>query len=214
MWLVFVDAHPKWQTRGSAHIFKSTCMSAHSIAYRSYLCLKYLCAGTLLWKFPTMGSISSGAVCSGSTCFIGSSDANVYALDAATGVMLWRYASGAGIYSTPVLSRGWVYVTSSDNSVYCINATTGIMRWSTQTTNSLFASVALSPSAECLCVGSSDYSMYCFHTADGSAAMAPFATQGPIASTAAVVQLLPNTLTAFFGGSDGLYALNLPITVT
>ncbi len=56
--------------------------------------------------------------------YVGSSDGNIYALDAKTGKLIWRYATSGRIWSSPTYWKGAVYVGSSDNRLYALNAPT------------------------------------------------------------------------------------------
>jgi serine/threonine-protein kinase len=54
--------------------------------------------------------------------YIGSDDASVYALDAATGDKRWTFETDGVLRSAPAVENGLVYVGSWDNSVYAVNA--------------------------------------------------------------------------------------------
>ena len=55
----------------------------------------------------------------------GSSDGNVYALDAATWEELWQFTTGGSVLSSPAVANGVVYVGSSDGNVYAIGSLPG-----------------------------------------------------------------------------------------
>ena len=50
--------------------------------------------------------------------YIGSGDASVYALNAATGAKLWSYHTGNQVFSSPTVANGVVYVGSGDGNMY------------------------------------------------------------------------------------------------
>ncbi len=73
--------------------------------------------------------VSSPAVANG-VVYVGSSDQNVYALNASTGALLWKYTTGGQIdHSSPAVTNGVVYVGSFDGNVYALNASTGALLW-------------------------------------------------------------------------------------
>ena len=92
----------------------------------------------LKWASPLgneSNESSSPAVANG-VVYVGSSDGNVYALDASSGAKLWSYATGASIeFSSPAVANGVVYVGSVDKNVYALNASTGAKLWSFTTGN-------------------------------------------------------------------------------
>jgi outer membrane protein assembly factor BamB len=70
--------------------------------------------------------------------YIGSSDGNLYALNANTGEKLWNYATGGGPTS-PAVANGVVYIgadvpgccgESEGENLYALNASTGVKLWS------------------------------------------------------------------------------------
>jgi outer membrane protein assembly factor BamB len=65
-----------------------------------------------------------------STVYVGSTDDNVYALNATTGATVWSFATGGEVESSPAVVNGVVYVGSDDGNVYALNATNGTEKWS------------------------------------------------------------------------------------
>ena len=53
--------------------------------------------------------------------YVGSYDADLYALNASTGALLWKYATGQYVYSSPAVANGVVYVGSFDNNLYAFH---------------------------------------------------------------------------------------------
>jgi outer membrane protein assembly factor BamB len=84
---------------------------------------------TVAWRFKTGDAVRSSPVISNGTLFIGSSDANVYALDPETGDEIWRFATGGPVVSTPTVAGGVLYVGSTDGYVYAVSADTGDEVW-------------------------------------------------------------------------------------
>jgi outer membrane protein assembly factor BamB len=60
---------------------------------------------------------SSAAVANG-VVYVGSTDGNVYALNAKTGAKLWSGSTGNAVFSSPAVANGVVYVGSFDGKVY------------------------------------------------------------------------------------------------
>jgi len=85
------------------------------------------------WKFHTDGAvISSPAVVKGIVYF-GSTDSNLYAVDAATGALKWKFATGSWVVSSPAVVGGIVYFGSYDSNYYALDAATGQQKWKFQT---------------------------------------------------------------------------------
>lgn len=69
---------------------------------------------------------SAPAVANG-LVYVGSTDGNLYALNASTGQTVWSYPAGE-INSSPAVANGLVYV--SAGSMYALDASTGALVWS------------------------------------------------------------------------------------
>lgn len=65
--------------------------------------------------------------------YFGSSDGNLYALDAQTGSLRWKFKTGGIIHSSPALFDGVVYIGSWDTYLYAIDAKTGEQKWKFKT---------------------------------------------------------------------------------
>lgn len=61
--------------------------------------------------------------------FFGSSDGNVYALNANTGELEWKFAAKGSIHCSPVLYKNTLYIGSWDANLYAIDTGTGKMQW-------------------------------------------------------------------------------------
>ena len=78
--------------------------------------------GTLIWEFVTgYNVISSPAIGSDGTVYVGSDDKKLYAINGKTGVKLWDFETGSFVGSSPAIgSDGTVYVGSKDKKLYAI----------------------------------------------------------------------------------------------
>jgi outer membrane protein assembly factor BamB len=74
-------------------------------------------------------AVSDPAVAYGHV-YVGSSDFDIYCLDASDGSQIWNYTTGAEVYATPAVAGGCVLAGSYDGNVYCLNATNGSEIWS------------------------------------------------------------------------------------
>jgi outer membrane protein assembly factor BamB len=72
--------------------------------------------------------LSSAAVQDG-TVYFGSSDGNVYALDAASGGLKWKFKTGDVVHASPAVADGTVFVGSWDSYFYALDAATGKEKW-------------------------------------------------------------------------------------
>jgi outer membrane protein assembly factor BamB len=72
--------------------------------------------------------ISSPAIANGKV-YVGSGDANVYALDAGSGALVWKFPTGDVVHASPAIASGTVYIGSWDSFFYAIDAETGQEKW-------------------------------------------------------------------------------------
>jgi hypothetical protein len=61
--------------------------------------------------------------------YFGSSDGNVYALEAATGAMKWKFKTGDVVLSSPALADGTLFIGTWDTYLYALDATSGTEKW-------------------------------------------------------------------------------------
>lgn len=81
------------------------------------------------WKFHTAGRvISSPAVVDG-VVYVGSTDGNLYAIDAATGTQKWKFETKSWEVSSPAVASGMVYFLSYDGHLYALDAATAQVKW-------------------------------------------------------------------------------------
>jgi outer membrane protein assembly factor BamB len=69
------------------------------------------------------------------TLYFGSSDGNLYALNAFTGKKKWAFKTGGLIHTSPALYQGKIYFGSWDRFFYAIDAKTGKLQWKFETGN-------------------------------------------------------------------------------
>ena len=149
----------------------------------------------------SMGTVSSAAAVVDGTVYIGSGDANIYALDAETGAEQWRYATGGFVGSAPAVVDGVVYVGSNDGTVYALDAATGAEEWAHTTGGSVRSSPTVADGT--VYVGSNDGTVYALNAASGSEEWS-VTTGGAVKSTPAVADD-----TVYVGSNDNtVYALN------
>jgi outer membrane protein assembly factor BamB len=65
--------------------------------------------------------------------YFGSSDGNIYALDAASGKLKWTFETKGIIHTTPALYNGMLYFGSWDTYFYAVDANTGKQMWKFKT---------------------------------------------------------------------------------
>jgi outer membrane protein assembly factor BamB len=60
--------------------------------------------------------------------YVGSTDFDVFCLDALTGEKIWNFSTG-GIVRAPSVAGGCVFAGSYDGNIYCLNASSGVEIW-------------------------------------------------------------------------------------
>ncbi|MEO8029189.1 MAG: PQQ-binding-like beta-propeller repeat protein [Bryobacteraceae bacterium] len=88
---------------------------------------------TVKWKFKTKGRIFSSPVISGGVAYFGSTDHNLYAVDASNGTERWKVETQGRVNSSPAVSDGVVYFTSGDGNLYAVDGATGKTKWKFRT---------------------------------------------------------------------------------
>ncbi len=85
-----------------------------------------------LWDFflssPVVGDIHAEPV-----VYFGSSDGNLYALNADRGNLRWKYKTNGIIHTSPALYHRTVYFGSWDTYLYAVDAETGKEKWKFKT---------------------------------------------------------------------------------
>jgi PGF-CTERM protein len=75
-----------------------------------------------VWNYTTGSEVYSSPAVANGTVYVGSSDSNVYALNASTGKLTWSFTTGDWVLSSPAVANGVVYVGSVDGNVYAIGS--------------------------------------------------------------------------------------------
>jgi outer membrane protein assembly factor BamB len=88
---------------------------------------------TVKWKFATKGMVISSPVLYHAVVYVGSTDGNLYAVDAQSGVEKWKFETKVRITSSPAVDRGVVYFGSYDGKSYAVDASSGELKWKFQT---------------------------------------------------------------------------------
>jgi len=81
------------------------------------------------WKFRAGGPIVSTPAVSGGLVFFGSSDHNVYAVDAHSGALRWKFPTHGRVTASPALAGGTLYIESFDGNFYALDAASGRQLW-------------------------------------------------------------------------------------
>jgi outer membrane protein assembly factor BamB len=81
------------------------------------------------WRFHSHGKIISSPTVAGGIVYVGSTDANIYAVRANDGSLVWKAATDGPVNSTPAVSDGRVYAASIDGYVYALDAASGKKAW-------------------------------------------------------------------------------------
>jgi len=87
----------------------------------------------LKWKFHTRGMVIGSPAVSEGKVYFGSSDGNLYAVDAESGAQRWKFDAKSRIPSSPAVSDGIVYFAAYDGNFYALDASTGALKWKFQT---------------------------------------------------------------------------------
>jgi len=89
-----------------------------------------------LWDFflssPVIG-INKEGINKGPTVYFGSSDGNLYAVDAMKGSLKWKFKTGGIIHTSPALYNGTIFFGSWDTYLYALDAQTGKELWKFKT---------------------------------------------------------------------------------
>jgi eukaryotic-like serine/threonine-protein kinase len=81
------------------------------------------------WHLQTGHMVQSSPAVENGVVYIGSSDKNLYALDATSGLLLWKSEAGGAVRSSPALFNGAVYFQAGDNQLYAVDLETHKLRW-------------------------------------------------------------------------------------
>lgn len=122
------------------------------------------------WSYTTTGGIvSSPAIGSDGTVYIGSADNKLYAVNS-TGTTKWSYNTGGIIYSSPAVDngRGVVFIANNSGEVYAIN-TTGTFKWQqTAIGGAKYSSPALASPNNIVYIGDENGKFYAIDGTNGA----------------------------------------------
>jgi outer membrane protein assembly factor BamB len=153
----------RWKLPTGGAVSSSPAVFGNAVYFASYDGFCYAAdtrTGVVIWKFKTGGEKKIGAIGlwtmkpsdmymedlwdfflsspvvddnQNPAVYFGSSDGNLYALDAQTGKEKWRFQTGGIIHSSPAFNNGTVYFGSWDTYFYAVNAETGKEKWKFKT---------------------------------------------------------------------------------
>ncbi|MEM8486323.1 MAG: PQQ-binding-like beta-propeller repeat protein [Bacteroidota bacterium] len=130
------------------------------------------------------GIVSTPAVGTNGTVYIGSLDNNLYALNP-NGTLQWSLDTGDQVFSSPTISPdGTIFIGSRSGNVFAVNPD-GSVRWVAATQGEILSSVAVGPDGS-VYVGATDNRLYGLNGANGATLWPPFTTQGEIVSSPAI----------------------------
>jgi outer membrane protein assembly factor BamB len=115
--------------------------------------------GKLKWSFLTGARVvSSPAIGSDGTIFVGSFDNKLYAINS-DGTDKWYFTTGSEVFSSPTIdSYGTIYVGSHDNRLYAINPN-GTEKWNFSTGHMVYSSPTIGSDGT-IYIGSHDHKLY------------------------------------------------------
>ena len=82
------------------------------------------------WTFSAAEFNADGAVVSGGSVYVGSTDGTLYARSTADGTERWSVATGDAITVTPAMDDGLVYFGTAGKTLYAVYARNGTTAWS------------------------------------------------------------------------------------
>lgn len=135
--------------------------------------------------------------------YFGSSDGNLYALDAQTGKKVWAFKTNGLIHSSPALYNGNVYFGSWDTFLYAVDAKTGDLKWKFETNKQpvyhLLEGIQASPTCSdgIVYFGSRDGHFYALDAYSGKLVWKYAADNSWVLTTAAIKDSM-----VYFGTSD------------
>ena len=155
----------------------------------------------LAWAVATQDEIRGSAAHAGGAVYVGSYDANLYAIDETDGSVRWRFRAQRGIVSRPLPAGDVVIVGSEDFNVYAVSRQQGRAVWSFRT-NMPVRSSALADERACA-IGSDDGFVYRIDRARGTL-LWRYRSWGPVRATPIAAQG-----GVVFGSDDGyLYSVD------
>ncbi len=177
-------------------------MYAHDPAHTSNAGSPNLPSVTMKVIFTAGGAINSSAVVANGVVYFGSTDSQLYALDAATGDKLWNFKTGGWIESAPAVHNGIVYFGSNDGKLYALDSKTGKEQWEFKTRYAIKSTPAIADGK--VVFGSTDYRVYALNEKNGKKIWS-FSSQNWLLSSPVIFNGM-----VCIGSMDGfLYTLNI-----
>lgn len=134
--------------------------------------------------------------------FVGSTDANLYAINLSKNKTVWSFRTNAWIMSNPIYKEGIVYFGSNDRNIYALNSTTGELKWSRKTQEAVQGNFEIfsleNEKRQVLIAGSNDNNVYVLDAKDGSIVHV-FLTKGWVHNPTFVSE------TIYFGSYDNSF---------
>jgi outer membrane protein assembly factor BamB len=166
------------------------------------------------WRFQTAGAVRASVTVADNVAFVGSTDGQLYALDATLGEELWHFDGGSPVVSTAAVAAGLVFYGDRAGVLRALDRTDGTLRWDFPTGpdtplpwgNEGWDYYTSSPTVleDIVLFGSRDGSLYAVEAETGSE-LWRYPTEGQIWSSPAVADG-----TVFVGSADGsLHAVDL-----
>lgn len=91
---------------------------------------RHLATGDKVWEFETEIKLSGGVGLGSETIILGSSNADVIALNSDTGEKRWSVRVSSEVLAIPVVAKNIVIVRTTDGNVTALNEQTGAKLWS------------------------------------------------------------------------------------
>ena len=90
--------------------------------------------GQQQWRFAVDSQLLPAPTYADGVVYFGSTDKNVYAVDAESGQILpgWPFEAESAIWASPLFDDGRLYAASMDHHLYCLDAETGEEIWKTE----------------------------------------------------------------------------------
>ncbi|MHC4196134.1 MAG: outer membrane protein assembly factor BamB family protein, partial [Planctomycetota bacterium] len=125
----------------------------------------------LVWKFRTGREIRSSAAIVEGVVYIGSNDANIYAINLESGEKRWGYRTEGAVEAACCVVDGVVFAGSEDGWLYAVEADGGKLKWKYKTGAKILGAANWTEGAEGkrIMVGSYDGSVHCVRWEDGQA---------------------------------------------
>ncbi len=121
------------------------------------------------WVYPRQTGIGApiigGLVLDNGTIYLGASDGNVYALDAADGFKVWEASIPDMIWSAPAVEGRTLYISSFDKKLHALNVADGSEKWAFETEGAITATPVVAEGR--VYIGSFDRRFYAVDAATG-----------------------------------------------